>query len=109
MTTISNLNNGIFTVSAAGNVSVDFLYDGGMNKGELAIFSLEGMENMAVGSIEFIREASRRALSNSQSGYVVVRDQTERARFTDLNQELSWKRTLTVAFTMVTNLSDESG
>ncbi|BAB77992.1 DUF4114 domain-containing protein [Anabaena sp. FACHB-709] len=92
MTTISNLNNGIFTVSAAGNVSVDFLYDGGMNKGELAIFSLEGMENMAVGSIEFIREASRRALSNSQSGYVVVRDQTERARFTDLNQELSWEK-----------------
>ncbi|AFZ01805.1 DUF4114 domain-containing protein [Calothrix sp. PCC 6303] len=92
MTTISNLNNGIFTVDAIGKVSVDYLYDGGLNKGELAIFSLEGMENMAVGSAEFIREATKRALSNSQQGYIAVRDESDRARFSDLNNQMSWEK-----------------
>lgn len=92
MTTISNLNNGIFTVDTTGKVSVDFLYDGGLNKGEIAIFSLQGMENMEVGSTEFFLEASRRALSNSKLGYVAVRDESDRARFSDLNNELSWEK-----------------
>ncbi|MBD2354911.1 DUF4114 domain-containing protein [Tolypothrix sp. FACHB-123] len=98
MTTISHLNNsnnannGIFTVGSIGTVSVDFLYDGGLNKGEIAIFSLEGMENLEVGSTEFILEASKRALSNSNSGYVVVRDESDRARFSDLKNELSWEK-----------------
>ncbi|BAY27663.1 hypothetical protein NIES2100_74880 [Calothrix sp. NIES-2100] len=92
MTTISHLNNGIFTVDATGKVSVDFLYDGGQKKGEIAIFSLEGMENLEVGSTAFIQEATRRALSNSSSGYVVVRDEIDRARFTNLNDELAWEK-----------------
>jgi hypothetical protein len=92
MTTISNFNNGIFTVGSTGTVSVDFLYDGGLNKGELAIFSLQGMEGMEVGSTAFILEAARRALSNSQNGYVVVRDESDRARFSDLKGELSWEK-----------------
>ncbi|UKO96771.1 DUF4114 domain-containing protein [Nostoc sp. UHCC 0870] len=92
MTTIADLNNGIFTVELSGKVSVDFLYDGGLNKGELAIFSLQGMEDMKVGSAEFILEATKRALSNSNSGYVVVRDESDRARFSDLNHELSWEK-----------------
>ncbi|MEA5621033.1 DUF4114 domain-containing protein [Cronbergia sp. UHCC 0137] len=89
---ISNLNNGIFTVGATGKVSVDFLYDGGLNKGELAIFSLQGMEGLTVGSTEFILEATKRALSNSNLGYVAVRDESDRARFSNLNNELSWER-----------------
>ncbi|MBD2665523.1 hypothetical protein B6N60_05248 [Richelia sinica FACHB-800] len=92
MTTISNFNNGIFTVGSTGKVSVDFLYDGGLNKGELAIFSLQGMEGLEVGSTAFILEAARRALSNSQNGYVVVRDESDRARFSDLKGELSWEK-----------------
>lgn len=92
MTTITDLNNGIFTVDSSAKISVDFLYDGGLNKGELAIFSLEGMEDMEVGSTAFILEAARRALSNSQSGYVVIRDESDRARFSDLKNELSWEK-----------------
>ncbi|MBD2420636.1 DUF4114 domain-containing protein [Anabaena cylindrica FACHB-243] len=92
MTTISNLNNGIFTVNETGKVSVDFLYDGGLNKGELAIFSLQGMEGLTVGSTEFMLEASRRALSNSNLGYVAVRDESDRARFSNLNNELPWEK-----------------
>ena len=56
---ISNLNNGIFTVNSTGKVSVDFLFDGGLNKGELAVFSLQGMEKMEVGSTAFILEATK--------------------------------------------------
>ncbi|HIK04218.1 MAG TPA: DUF4114 domain-containing protein [Trichormus sp. M33_DOE_039] len=92
MTTVSNLNNGIFTVNSTGQISVDFLYDGGLNKGELAIFSLQGMERLEVGSTEFILEAARRALSNSHNGYVVIRDESDRARFSDLKNELSWEK-----------------
>ncbi|MTJ51047.1 DUF4114 domain-containing protein [Dolichospermum sp. UHCC 0259] len=89
---ISNLNNGIFTVNSTGKVSVDFLFDGGLNKGELAIFSLQGMENMEVGSTAFILEASRRALSNSKLGYVAVQDESDRARFSDVNKEMLWEK-----------------
>ncbi|AUT02901.1 hypothetical protein CLI64_22220 [Nostoc sp. CENA543] len=92
MTTISNLQNGIFTVDTTGKVSVDFLYDGGLNKGELAIFSLQGMEGLEVGSTAFILEAAKRALSNSAQGYVVVRDESDRARFSDLKNELFWEK-----------------
>lgn len=92
MATISNFNNGIFSVDTTGKVNVDFLYDGGLNKGELAIFSLQGMENLEVGSTAFYQEAFKRALSNSQQGYVVVRDESDRARFSDLNNELFWEK-----------------
>ena len=91
MTTIDNFNQGIFTVNSAGKVCVDFLYDGGWNKGEVAIFSLEGMENMEVGSTEFISEAANRALSNSSQGYVVIQDESERARFSDIEGEINWE------------------
>ena len=43
-------------------------------KGEMAIFSLNGMENFAPGSSEFNQEASRRALSNTTLGRIVIRD-----------------------------------
>ena len=89
--TIDNYNEGIFTVNSDGKVTVDYLYDGGWYKGELAIFSLQGMEGLEVGSQAFLQEAANRALSNSELGYVVVKDQTDRARFSDLNDEISWE------------------
>jgi Ca2+-binding RTX toxin-like protein len=81
-------NPGIFTVGQAGKVSLDFLYDGGDYRGELAIFSLKGMENLEVGSTAFIQEAARRALSYSKLGYVAISDETEGAKF---SAKLSWE------------------
>ncbi|MEM6613322.1 MAG: hypothetical protein AAF652_13900, partial [Cyanobacteria bacterium P01_C01_bin.72] len=55
-------------VNTPGEITFDFLYDGGWNKGELAIFSLQEMEDLEVGSLEFLGEASKRSLSNSRWG-----------------------------------------
>lgn len=74
-------SSGVFTVGASGQVRIDYLYDGGAYEGELAVFSLEGLETVAPGSLAFMREAARRALSNSHLGAVVIRDGTEAARF----------------------------
>jgi hypothetical protein len=72
---------GVFTVGPKGEVGVDFLLDGGKYQGELAIFSLKGIDQFELGSEDFIQEAARRALSNSDLGYVVINDLTEGARF----------------------------
>lgn len=72
---------GVFVVGATGKVSIDFLADAGSYRGEMAIFSLEGMEALTPGSVDFIKEASRRALSNSPLGYVAIIDPSEGARF----------------------------
>lgn len=61
-------------------VGIEFLSDGGLYQGELAIFSLEGMDKFVPGSPEFIKEAASRALSNSNSGYVVISDTKEGAK-----------------------------
>ena len=74
-------DTGVFTVGSSGQVSIDYLFDGGFYQGELAIFSLEGMQQFEADLNEFIAEAARRALSNSQLGHVVISDSTEGARF----------------------------
>lgn len=81
-------NAGVFTVGTSGKISYDFLYDGGGYRGELAIFSLDGMENYAPGSYEFTQEAARRALTNSGAGYVLVSDRQEKAKF---SANLPWE------------------
>lgn len=91
MNTINNYNNGIFTVNPNGNVIIDYLYDGGWYGGELAIFSLAGMEDLEVGSTEFISEAANRALTNSEAGHVVLNDKTDLARFNNLNGGTAYK------------------
>ncbi|MEC4803472.1 MAG: S8 family serine peptidase, partial [Jaaginema sp. PMC 1080.18] len=73
--------SGYFTVGDSGKVGIDFLYDGGGYKGQLAIFSLEGMEDLDPNSEEFIREAAQRASSNSTDGYIIIDDATEGAKF----------------------------
>jgi hypothetical protein len=78
---VSPFTSGVFTVGESGLVSVDYLFDGGGYKGELAFFSLEGMEQFTPGSEEFIQEAAHRALSNSDLGHVIVRDAEEGAKF----------------------------
>ncbi|MEQ8756622.1 MAG: S8 family serine peptidase, partial [Coleofasciculus sp. G1-WW12-02] len=75
--------SGTFTVGKTGDVSIDFLFDGGSYQGELAIFSLDGMDEFEPGSEEFIQEAASRALSDSELGHIAIADQTEGARFSD--------------------------
>ncbi len=77
----TGFDSGVFTVGETGVVDIDFLFDGGRFEGELAIFSLEGMEQFEPGSQAFIQEAARRALSNSEFGHVAIADSTEGARF----------------------------
>ncbi|QTA88132.1 DUF4114 domain-containing protein [Desulfonema magnum] len=72
---------GTFTVGENGFVEIEWLYDGGSYQGELGIFSLSGMKDLTPGSVDFIREAVKRSLSNTEDGYVVLSDPTEKARF----------------------------
>lgn len=79
---IEAINTGIFTVGETGEVSFNYLFDGGGYEGELAIFSLLGMEQYGIGSTIFIQEAALRASQNSPDwGYVVISDSTEGAKF----------------------------
>ena len=73
--------DGVFQVDESGEIQFDFLFDGGWFQGELGIFNLAGMETYTPGSIEFIQEATIRALSNSEQGYLVLQDLVEGARF----------------------------
>ncbi len=74
-------NAGVFTVNETGKVKSDWLYDGGAYQGELGIFSLFGMEDFTPGSPEFIREAVRRAMSDTEEGCILLSDRTQGARF----------------------------
>ena len=73
--------SGFFTVGATGQVSVDFVFDGGAYQGQLAIFSLDGMDHFQLGSEDFIREVAHRALSHSDLGHMVIDDASDAARF----------------------------
>lgn len=78
----TDFTSGFFTVGSTGHVVVDYLFDGGgYSQGELAMFSLQGLESLGLGSPEFFQEAARRALSNSTLGHVVVSDRVQGARF----------------------------
>ena len=80
--------DGVFQVNESGEIQFDFLFDGGGFQGELGIFNLAGMETYTPGSIEFIQEATTRALSNSEQGYIILQDQIEGARF---SSPLPWE------------------
>ena len=73
------VTSGFFTPDSTGQVGFDWLHDGGNYIGEVAIFSVQGMEKFTPGSQEFIKEAARRALTNSTFGHVVISDSTEGA------------------------------
>ncbi|MEB3826279.1 DUF4114 domain-containing protein, partial [Phormidium sp. CCY1219] len=80
---VGPFESGFFIVDESGEVSLDYLYDGGAYKGEVAIFSIEGMEELEPGSEEFIQEAARRSLTGSELGHVVIRDRIEGAQMTE--------------------------
>ncbi|GBC59638.1 hypothetical protein DENIS_0577 [Desulfonema ishimotonii] len=78
--------SGVFTVIGAegrgkGTILADYLFDGGDYEGELGIFSLSGMEAFEPGSPEFIAEAIRRVMSDTEAGHIVIRDKEQGARF----------------------------
>ena len=75
----ADLEPGVFTVDPSGQITVEFIADSSGYESQVAVFSLEGMEGLAAGSVDFIREAARRALTNSPEGYVVIDDATEKA------------------------------
>lgn len=77
---VADYGAGTFTVGKTGKVDIDYLRDGLADSGEVAIFSLQGMGNLKPGSPEFLREAARRALSDSTLGHVVVSDRFEAPR-----------------------------
>ncbi|MEL7245952.1 MAG: Ig-like domain-containing protein, partial [Cyanobacteria bacterium J06573_2] len=81
-TTFETNETGVFTVNATGEFTIDFLFDAGSYRSEFAVFSLKGMEELTPGSSEYIKEATRRALTNSEEGYVIIADDSEGARFT---------------------------
>lgn len=81
VTASNRFTQGTFIVDSTGKVSIDYLLDGGLYRGQLAIVSLKGMEKFVPGSEEFIKEAAARAMSNSEKGYIVIDDLSEGARF----------------------------
>lgn len=85
----SLFTSGVFTVGDTGKVSIDYLFDGGSYQGQLAIFSLSGLDQFDVGSDDWIQEVARRALSNSVLGHVVISDRTDAAKF---HSQLSWEK-----------------
>jgi Subtilase family/Domain of unknown function (DUF4114) len=73
--------SGWATVGSSGRVGIDYLYDGGAYQGDVGIFSLEGLDDLVPGSIEFIQTVVQRILSNSTLGHLVISDGNEGARF----------------------------
>lgn len=86
--TLPKFDSGVFTVGSSGEVAIDFLFDGGGYQGELAIFSLDGLEGTNLSLGEFIQQTAQRALSNSEFGYIIISDAAEGGRFSD---ELAWE------------------
>ncbi|MEB3213596.1 MAG: DUF4114 domain-containing protein [Leptolyngbyaceae bacterium] len=86
----SFFSGGTFTVGEQSTVRLDYLFDGGAYESELGVFSLAGMEQYEPGSEEFIREATRRTLSNSTEGYLLIKDNSEGAKLT--GDTLVWER-----------------
>ena len=86
---MTTYNTGTFTVDEDGQIEVDYLFDGGWFRGELGVFSLQGMEDYEPGSIAFIKEATRRALSDSEAGHILIQDEIEGAKF---SADFPWEK-----------------
>ncbi|WP_246259884.1 DUF4114 domain-containing protein [Oxynema aestuarii] len=87
-----NFDVGTFTVGESGEVGIDYLFDGGRYQGQVAIVSLSGMEEYEPGSVEFIQEAARRALSESELGHIAIDDLSQGAKFEGSLGERQWNR-----------------
>ena len=73
---------GVFTVGETGQVSLDYLFDGGKYQGDLAIFSLADTDRtLQDGTEAFAREVALRAVLDRSLGHLAISDLTEGARF----------------------------
>jgi hypothetical protein len=73
--------DGVFTVGAGGLLSIDVLADNGDYQSQVGVFRLTGMENLKIGSADFMQEAARRATVGNGQGYLMFDDATQGARF----------------------------
>jgi PAP2 superfamily/Domain of unknown function (DUF4114) len=73
--------DGVFTVGNGGLLSIDVLADNGAYQSQIGVFSLTGMENLQVGSADFMQEAARRVIDGAGQGYLMFDDATQGARF----------------------------
>ena len=78
---LKEFTSGAFIADAAGEVQIDYLFDGGLYQGEVGIFSLDQMQSLLSNSTEFIREAARRSVSKTSLGHVVISDITDGAKY----------------------------
>lgn len=84
---------GFFTVAETGQVSFEFLYDGGGYRGELGIFSLQDLPNTEVSSHQFILEAIKRVVSDSVRGHIVISECQHGERFSsNLGELTTWSK-----------------
>jgi tetratricopeptide (TPR) repeat protein len=79
--TWSTFESGVYKVDTQGQITIDYLWDGGANEGEVGIFDLSGMEGLLNNPTSFTQEAIRRVVSNSRLGHVVISDSTENEQF----------------------------
>ncbi len=86
--TLPVFTSGVFT-ALSSELSAEFQWDGGGYRGQVAIFALDGMDDLT--GDNFHREAARRAVSASTLGQVIVDDRTEGAQFSG---ELPWEGNL---------------
>ena len=83
---------GVFATNSSGEITVNYLFDGGWWKSEVGIFSLAGMSAFTGNSNDYAKEAARRILSNTQ-GHLIISDSTEGAEFTaNLPHEFSYNQ-----------------
>ena len=74
---------GTFTVGNAGQITFDFLADAGAYRGDLAFFSLTGLEALDRSSNDFVQAALNRAVS-------VISDSTDGSQFQGELGEQDW-------------------
>lgn len=74
-----NRSVGAFHTGRDGSFKFDFLFDGSPRQGQLGAFSLKGMGGLSKAA--FIKEATKRVLSNGSKGRIVIDDRREGAQF----------------------------
>lgn len=72
----SQVISGYYTVENTGKVVFEFIADSSNYRGQLAVISMSGMENLDINSREFLQEALDRAIFGSESklGYIINGD-----------------------------------
>ena len=80
--------DGVFKVDETGEITIDYLFDGGFYQGEVGLFSLDNLNINDLTSESFEEEAINRAQSNSPQGHIVIKDAQEQAKF---STKLEWE------------------